>query len=356
MHPSTLPDETAEAMCRPQGTMLFDYTSEQLFKKSAGAGVLLEVVVEGLVFRLWRDGDLALHFLHSSPGTGTRIATVNLSDLSPRPKIGVALVWSPTETRLHVVDPQTGTELASGKGEASATDVRVEAGRIYEVGSPGVEVMGARFFQAGAEMLGPTAINLWADTQRAAKVLLTGSSQEGFLFEAVQANAVLVMASTGFEAYGQRRFLELETECVRPDGVRLAKRFFSSPDRSGAVLKTFREDAAAQGISFAAKLASDRIDFGSYGASRKAYAAGYGIRFGVDLGVPNKLLETLQRTIRFRHRIVHVSPLIGFLNQPESPPDDPIVSNRELAESTLSSFDEFIQALHQATLRLDRRG
>lgn len=164
--------------------MLFNYTSEQLFKKSAGAGVLLEVVVDGLVFKLWRDEDLALHFLHSSPSTGTRIATVNLNALSPRPTIGIALVWSPAETRLHMLNPQTATELAAGRGSASSTDVRVGADSgIYEVGSPGVEVMGARVFQAGAETLGPSAINVWAETQSAANVLLTGTSQEGFIFE-----------------------------------------------------------------------------------------------------------------------------------------------------------------------------
>jgi len=163
------------------------------------------------------------------------------------------------------------------------------------------------------------------------------------------------MASTGFETYGERRFLELETEGVRPNEPRLAEKFFSSRERESGVPRTFGEDAAAEGVSFASKLASERIDFGNYEASRKAFAAGYGIRFGVELGVSNKLLEAVKQTIGFRHRIVHVSPTIAFLNQPESPPDDPVFSKRELAESTLSHFDRFIQALHQATLQLDRR-
>jgi hypothetical protein len=354
-HPPTFSDEAAQAMCRPEGTVVFGYTSEQLFDKSAGAGVLLEVVVDSLVFRLWRDDHLQLHFLHASPGTGTRIATLSLAGFDSRPKIGVALVWSANETRLHVLDPENGNEMGSATGEESATGVRVGAeGGLYEVGSPGIEVMGARVFQGGQQVLDPTAIDIWAETERAAQVLLTGSSSEGFIFEAVQANAILVMASTGFEAYGQRRFVELDAEGVRPDVSRLTQKFFSSRDRDRDVPKTFAQDAAAEGVSFAAKLANDRIDFGNYETSRKAFVAGYGIRFGVELGVSNDLLATVKRTIAFRHRIVHVSPLIAFLNQPDSPPDDPIFSNKELAESTLSAFDRFIRALHQATLALDR--
>src|SRR5687768_6933722 len=106
-HPPELSDEKALAMCRPRGTMIFDYHSGVLFEASAGAGILLEVIVERVVFRLWREKDLSLHFLHATPSAGTRVATVDLAQLSASSTVGVALVWAPEETRLHVFDPRT---------------------------------------------------------------------------------------------------------------------------------------------------------------------------------------------------------------------------------------------------------
>jgi hypothetical protein len=335
---------------------MFKYTSEQLLDRSAGSGILLEIVVGRIVFKLWRDEDLSLHFLHSSPGSGTRVATVDLATFPKHPSVRVALVWSPEETRLHVLEPgDNPSTMLTGAGEETGSELHVGGdGDVYTIGSPGVEVMGARIVQDGVEVVSPTALNVWNETRQAAEVLLSGTSEVGYLFEVVQANAILVMASTGFEAYCEKRFLEREAEGLSPNEERLAEKFLSNREREGEALAAFLEEAEAQGISFAAKLAQRRIDFGSYEDSRKAFAAGYGIRFGVELGVSNVLLEQIQRTIRFRHRIVHVSPLLAFLNQATSPPDEPIFSKRVLAESTLETFDDFVQALHKATLILDR--
>jgi hypothetical protein len=354
-HPVNLPDEAAQAMCRPRGTLTFKYSFDQLFDRSAGSGVLLEVLVGRTVCRLWRDEDLNLHFLHSSPGAGTRVATVSLEKLRQAPTIGAALVWSPEETRLHVLDTDDPTSMVAAVGEPTGTEVKPGAdGSVFELGSPGVDVMGARVFEGGTEVLGPTALQVWSETLQAAEILLGGSSESGFMFEVVQGNSILVMASTGFETYCEKRFAELEAEGVAPDEERLAVKFLSRRERQSGLLTDFTEEARAKGVSFAARLAQERIDFGNYEDSRRAFAAGYGLRFGVELDVSNTLLEQIQQTIKFRHRIVHVSPLLAFLNQAMSPPDDPIFSNRELAESTLRAFDEFVRALHQATLQLDR--
>lgn len=334
---------------------MFKYRSDELFDESAGSGVLLEVVVGRIVFRLWRDETLNLHFLHSSPGAGTRVATVSLEKLRDVPTIGTAVVWSPEETRLHVLEADNPTRMLTAVGERTGTEVQIAAdGSVFEIGSPSIEVMGARVFEGGTEVLGPTALQVWTETLHAAEILLGGSSRSGFMFEVVQSNSILVMASTGFETYCEKRFVELEAEGIAPDEGRLAAKFLSVRERESALVAGFTEEARAEGVSFAVKLAQERIDFGNYEGSRRAFAAGYGLRFGVELGVSNRLLEQIQRTINFRHRIVHVSPLLAFLNQTTSPPDDPIFSNRELAESTLRAFDEFVQAFHQATLQLDR--
>jgi hypothetical protein len=97
---------------------------------------------------------------------------------------------------------------------------------------------------------------------------------------------------------------------------------------------------------------ASRINFQSYDSCKRAYNAGYGLKFGEDLGVSGQLLERVQRLLLYRHRVVHGSPIAGMLNQPEAPPEELEFSNRAFAEGAQSAMDEFIRALHTATLGL----
>lgn len=56
--------------------------------------------------------------------------------------------------------------------------------------------------------------------------------------------------------------------------------------------------------------------------------------------------RTLQRLL------ATVSPLVGFLNQPWVPPEEPEFSGRSLVEELWRESDRFVHALHEATLRL----
>ena len=76
------------------------------------------------------------------------------------------------------------------------------------------------------------------------------------------------------------------------------------------------------------------------------------MKFG-DLKVPNTVLEELQWLIHYRHRIVHVSPLLGMLNDDRiSQGESPVFANRQYGNKALSATSEFVGALHDATLRL----
>ena len=85
---------------------------------------------------------------------------------------------------------------------------------------------------------------------------------------------------------------------------------------------------------------------------KRAWNLGYEIRFGTDLELPSQLLERLQRLLAYRHRIVHVSPLIGLLNHPKVPPEDPEFSGPVFLEAAEKTFERFIEALHRRTLEL----
>lgn len=108
-----------EEMCRPEGTVEFDYVSETLFDTALPQEVILELAAGAHVFQLVRNERLELLFYHSAPGTGTRVATVDLTSVTPCFRVYIALVWSPSETRLHVGPRVPGGKLVRAEGRPS---------------------------------------------------------------------------------------------------------------------------------------------------------------------------------------------------------------------------------------------
>lgn len=343
-----------DALKRPEGTFMFIGKFDGLFDPNKGRGILIEVPSGKTVLRLERDEELNLHFYYASPGTGTRVASVNIIPLKGASRIHVFLCWSPEEIRLHIADADNPEKQVVGYGKPAEFQLRVgDDGKIYQIGDKGVEVMGERMFVGGRPVLQPTALNVWKETLKAVEVLLKGKSSEGYIFDVVVANMVIVMLATGIEAYCKARFEELEGEGIEPNYDELEKEFFSKWEREKGVFEEIRKEAFLKGVSVIKELISRRrIDFGNYDDCKTAFNKGYGIKFG-ELGVSNKNLEELKTLIEYRHRIVHVSPLIGMLNQERVPPEEPVFSTNYV-RNAIEISKSFIESLHSATLKLRR--
>jgi hypothetical protein len=301
---SDLVHQIQEAICRPEGTVSFKYTSKQLFDPAAGAGILIQIPSREHLFRIERDADLVLHFIHSSPGTGTRIASIDLKNVPPCETAFLAFTWSPTEINFH---------------------------------------------------LKPTAIDAWKETIKAAEILATGKSDQGYIFETAVTNLTLTVLVTGFEAFAKKRFLEIEQEGIVPDVEAVVNSFFPRKEREagiGAILKAEAEDAKRTVLQLIVE--RDNINFQNYQKCKLAYNKAYGIKFG-ELGLRSSITEKINKFILYRHRIIHVSALLGMLNQPEVPPDEPVFPKKELAAEAINTFDDFIQKLHGATLLLRKQ-
>jgi hypothetical protein len=348
--PGQLPDEAVEAMRRPEGTLTFRYSCENLFDATKELA-LLRVVAGSHVFLLSRDSDLTLHFVHASPGTGTRIASLPIGDFRETQRLVVCLVWSTDEIRLHVGDEEQKLGLRGAQGSPSERQLHaLPDGTVLEVGGPGIAVAGLRIRRGTETVHEPTAREAWDDTLLAMEMLLTGESDQGYIFESVQTNSAVVMLVTGFEAYCHTRFVEIEREGVAADFDALAAHFKPLVKRAGG-RATMEADATSTNTTPSALLAS-ALNFQTYDNCKNAYRAGYGIRFADLPDVGSEDIRTLKQTISFRHRIIHVSPLIGLLNQPYVPPQEPVFANRALADASIELFKRFVAALHQATLDL----
>jgi len=358
-----IPDDVAAglkaAIQRPTGSFVYWGEYPELLTRSSHAGTLLQLVGGSVVVKLVREADFTVRFLHASPGTGTREAAVHLEDLildEPCTRFFFALVWSREDMRLHL-GRADGKKLLAGVGGAAPYTLRVDrTGVVHQIGSGAVQVSSARVYAGGSTILSPSAIELWTEVKQAVETLLTGTSTVGYIFEAVISNAVHTVLVTGFETYCQQRFTELETEGVKGDFSALVDAFLSREERDrfaqGEPLD-LEIRARAKGESRQALLAAERINFQSYDSSKKAFRVGYGVRFGEIPAITSRDLEQVQRLISFRHRIIHVSPMLGMLNGPSVPPEEPYFSNRALASQALALFDRFILALHAQTLGLE---
>lgn len=343
-----------EAIRRTEGTVKFTYYSEELFDPKVPGGIIFEVVAGAQYYKVERDSNLQLFFYHSSPGTGTRVATIDLNKVKPSFKVYLAFSWTPKEINLYIGPYVDGGELIKATGVASPTQFRItKDGLVVQVGDVGVEIGHYSFFVGGKSMLQPTAIEVWINTVKAVEIIQGGSSEAGYIFENVISNLTLSTIVTGFEVYCKTRFIELEQEGIKPNIEAMVTRCFSKEERDTGQPEILKAQALGENRTFLEKIIEKRINFQSYEECKRAYNKAYGIKFG-EIGFSASELQLLQRIIRYRHRIIHVSPLIGMLNQPEVPPDEPEFSNREFASKAIKCFDFFINKLHETTLSLKR--
>lgn len=146
--PPDIVEQIREAICRPEGTVSFEYSSDVLFDPNVSGGILFEIASGAHLFRVERDDELRLSFYHSSPGTGTRVATIDLKNVVPSSKVFLLFSWTPAEINFYVVPRIAGSQLVSAKGIPSPRQFRVgKDGSIFQVGDVGVEVMGSVYIK-----------------------------------------------------------------------------------------------------------------------------------------------------------------------------------------------------------------
>ncbi|MDP3991785.1 MAG: hypothetical protein Q8P66_02745 [Candidatus Colwellbacteria bacterium] len=319
-------EQIREAIKRPKGTMSFEYVTENdLFDPIVPGGIIFHTPSGEHYFRLERTNNAEVQFYHFSPGTGTRVASIDLKHLTPSEKVFIVFSWSPKEIQLHIRPRVEGGELVSAIGVQSKVGFRVgKDGSIVQVGGPGVEVIGTRVNVGGKQIIKPTAIDAWNETKKAIEILLTGESKEGFIFETVRANLSIVMMVTGFEAYSKTRYQEIEGEGISPDNELVKEK-----------LEKRKENFQ---------------DFDGY--CKDIFKFGYGIKFSGL--VSSNEFDRLKQLFTFRSRIVHASPMISMVNEFEVPKEEPIFSTN-IVNDALILFNYFINRLHEETLKLRRK-
>ncbi len=242
--PPEIYKQIQEAVCRPEGTVTFKYTFKDLYNPDIGSGIIWEIPSGAHLFRLERDANLLLHFYHSSPGTGTRVATIDLKQATPADSVFFVFTWSPKEINFHVGPQVADGKLLSATGVNSKKQFRVgRDGCVYQIGDESVEIMKINVYSGGQPILQSTAIEAWKETIKAIEILATGKSDQGYVFETTVTNLTLVILVTGFEAYSKKRFLEIEKEGITSDTESIVSSFFPKKEREAGILDLLKIEA-----------------------------------------------------------------------------------------------------------------
>lgn len=361
--PPNILEDLKEKMKMPEGTFVFKYTSSELLNLNIPWWIIFENIAWWHIFRLIRTDNLSLDFYYSSPWTGTKLASIDLSKIdSGTTSFKIIFKWSTENIWLYIWPQNPEWELLLAEGGKSDFDLQVgKSWSIYSIGGKRVSVTWIKVFQNWKKELQSTAINSWNETKKAIEILKTGQSTEWFIFEVIQTNIIISTLVTWFEVYCERRALELEKEWIAPDIqnffpkkptnilIKLIRKYFKRYDK----FTTIKIKAKEKWIELFEYIIRNEVSFQSYERCKEFYNKIYWIKFWKLVWIKNTDLEELQKFIWFRHKIVHEeSILLWMLNQENVPPAEPIFPNQALADKAIETFDNFIQSLHQTTLRL----
>lgn len=344
-----------EQMNVPIGTYTFEYEYSDLTNKEVKGGVIFKIVSGQQAFIIERTDDLNINFFYSSPGTGTSVATIDLNPLPQFNRAFFCFSWSPEKITLNI-GPRGNHKfkLITAEGIPSKRQIRIgNDGSIFFIGDENVTVKDISIYQGGKEVLTSTAIESWENIKSAIEILGRGKIENDYDYECVVTNLSLSTMVTGFESYLKKRFLEIEDEGISPNIDNLFDSFLSPKEKENHVQDIMIEEAKDLNISILKYIVKKRrINFQNFDDFKKAYKQGYNLTLASAIN--SKLIAPIKEFLVFRHRIIHITPLLMMLNQPEVPPNEPVFPNESLKLEALEKFDEFIQLFHYATLKLEK--
>ena len=346
-------EELIDEMRRPTGGVSFICDDDDFFDVEKPDSRLFQIISGNHIFILERKNKCNLDFIHSTPGGGTFIATVKLDEYPRILESLISLIWSPQEMYLILNIRGAKEEKIQVKGIASTKEYRILKDSIIQLGDSGIEVLETRIFSGKDCLLEPTAIESWNSTLKAVELLHTGKSEIGYIYENIICNVTVSTLVTGFETYAKKRSVELDKEGVQPNIESLISILYSRYEKESDIPEKDKTKAEETGKSYFEVLMNKKVNFQNYDECKRVFSKGYGIKFG-NIGCTSNTLTELQKIIRYRHRVIHVSPLLAITNQNNLSNEKPIFANDAFTVKAISTLDIFIKSLHNATLNLNR--
>lgn len=315
------------------GAFAFNVLPQDLFSKPNKNIKLIENIFNQKCFLIQRDNKNNLNFIHQSPGVGARICSASLNGFESCKEIKICFGWSPEKLILYILNPHDKNHyIEGGIAKLDYKIMILPDGSILEVGGKGLEVGDISVINEDKKITENTAIESWSNIINAINILLKATSTEGFIFDVVKYNICVVLLTTGFETYCKKRFYEISKNTKASILNRIYKNILKKKDN---VYK-----------------------FQNYDRCKAIYKEHFNISFSKDLGVRSNTVGGIKECLKFRHKIIHNSPLIAQLNFGEwnkqrKTFSKPIFQSKDFIEKSINDFEEFINKLHKKTLELE---
>ncbi|MEA3144489.1 MAG: hypothetical protein QOG31_1813 [Thermoplasmata archaeon] len=334
---------------KPYGTTIGNFPGEALNGRRPG---IRQNWTSGLhAFRLDVDSEGMVRFRHGTPGGGTHGAQMPCADLEDNAEIHLAMNWTPRAVDLAILEP-AGKRRTSSPFVPEMSFRVTNKGEVLETAARGV--MGVRYSDAKGNLLEPTASEGWEEALMATEFLLrTVPAANDYLQQTVLRNYAISGLVTALEYYLSRRFIELEGEGVAPDLSKPKAFRFGGDDADVRLLRVVTEAEKSGASPLAAIVANRSLSFQDLGTANDVFKAAYGI--SLSSCVDHATWQNIRATMAWRHRVVHVSPLLAT-TRPTAPGKEPNFVNDEAVSRSLASIRAFVSSLHEKTLELAPEG
>lgn len=333
-------NDISNLLCRNEASIGLPINLKEFNESFKKNQPLRQVVSKDHIFIiLFSDNKKSLNFYHSSPGTGTRKASILFTECLDIFKANAQAIlifsWCPESISFGIASKYTDKSYGA-RGRKSDKNFRVDRfGNITILSSI---ISETHFYINGKMNISPTAINTWKDTIKAVELLIEqGYIEDNFKYNVSITNSIISMIISGFEIYNKKRLIEIEGEGSKPNIMKWVKR-----------LKKYDEPEEFHNLEGIIK--KKLINLQDFDSCKKAYNQCYNIIFGNIF--KSQEIERIKEYIECRHQIIHVYPSLSCLNMAKMPTVPPIISNKETAILIKETFDNFISILHIETLKL----
>lgn len=328
----------------PKGTILIQLLTSEINFENKKPYIIFEFFTGYHIFILEITNDNIINFIHSSASTGSRHAKIDLTQIISAENLHIYCIWENDKITLHVFSTSPKSQSLTATSKNSELEYRIFENKIifYKSEYP---LMDFRM-KSGNHSLEPFAFPLWNNIKNALTILRDHKKEGDYLYEELQSNLAITAIVTGFENYCKQRFIELYEEGVKVNLELLLTKMVSYTERER--FKTLLNNKETDENSVFYEIFKG-INFQNLKKCNEAFKYGYNIKF-YDLSFCKEDLDKLKSLIDFRHKIVHVSPIVNFKYENDTISEQALTP-KELLNTSLVLFDNFIRILHLETLQ-----
>ncbi|MFB6099638.1 MAG: hypothetical protein ABEK16_00040 [Candidatus Nanohalobium sp.] len=326
-------------------------TVGNLFDESHDNLIIISEISEdnNSALKLYRNQDFEHVYEHGSIDTNLRKTKMEVDDLEGCQELMIFLTWSDEEIKLSVGPDQNMEEgLRHSKSQGIVAKLRQDKlGNLVFIGDENLQV-GSYQIRKNGELVLETQSKEVADFKlEKCEKMLDLVEGEDFLAESTITQQVVINIVTAFEAYLQKRFVEIAEE-KNMNLQELIDNTFSKV--SFKQKKQYRKAIEKEKEPKVAISERHEINFQSIDTTHNIFFNVFSINLKQFLS-QRDMYEGIARTLNYRHKIIHEPRDNIIINKEKLPKEEPGFSDKDYAEEKIEEFRNFFEEFHDFTAK-----